>query len=244
MIELELKRQLSRERNRRHRARYREEINAKHRRRRAEACLANPHQPKPSTKIKKNCVVCQTVFFVFPCFARVKCCSRKCGNKIPKPGRNRLPTIRPCPTCGEVAEIKQSRCGACKKKCGLASYHRNKHRTTAKQKQRRNEQSRLYKLKRRHDPVLGKLERLRLREIEHRRRARKKMTRWGRVSYHRLLQSYGMLCHICDGWIADGDLSFDHVIPLARGGSHTEDNIKPAHLVCNVRKNQRLMGEI
>jgi 5-methylcytosine-specific restriction endonuclease McrA len=30
--------------------------------------------------------------------------------------------------------------------------------------------------------------------------------------------------------------SLDHVIPLAREGSHTRDNVKLSHLACNLRK--------
>jgi 5-methylcytosine-specific restriction endonuclease McrA len=33
----------------------------------------------------------------------------------------------------------------------------------------------------------------------------------------------------------------DHVIPLARGGEHTMDNVKLACLRCNIRKNDNLL---
>ena len=33
--------------------------------------------------------------------------------------------------------------------------------------------------------------------------------------------------------------SLDHIIPLARGGSHTKENVQLAHLVCNMRAQTR-----
>lgn len=52
------------------------------------------------------------------------------------------------------------------------------------------------------------------------------------------------VCHICTRWVSVHEESLDHVIPLARGGTHTADNLKLAHKVCNSRKGDRLMGEI
>jgi HNH endonuclease len=49
-------------------------------------------------------------------------------------------------------------------------------------------------------------------------------------------------CHICNGEI-DRSLthgpdraSLDHVMPIAKGGSHTYDNVKASHWRCNHRK--------
>jgi 5-methylcytosine-specific restriction endonuclease McrA len=51
-------------------------------------------------------------------------------------------------------------------------------------------------------------------------------------------------CRICWGRISEkarypdrASLSIDHIIPLARGGSHTYNNVRAAHLACNVRRN-------
>ena len=53
----------------------------------------------------------------------------------------------------------------------------------------------------------------------------------------------GAVCHLCHEPIdltlsghALMGLTIDHVIPLSRGGSHTLDNLKPAHRTCNARK--------
>jgi len=53
----------------------------------------------------------------------------------------------------------------------------------------------------------------------------------------------GGICHICKG-IVDWEASplsnrygsIDHVVPLAKGGTHTWDNVKLAHRLCNSRK--------
>ena len=39
-------------------------------------------------------------------------------------------------------------------------------------------------------------------------------------------------------------LHIDHGIPLARGGPHTYENLRPAHKRCNQRKHAKLMSEL
>lgn len=56
------------------------------------------------------------------------------------------------------------------------------------------------------------------------------------VSYRRILERDGAVCHICGWFIDPEDLTFDHIIPLARGGAHAESNIALAHKRCNDRK--------
>ncbi len=36
--------------------------------------------------------------------------------------------------------------------------------------------------------------------------------------------------------------SIDHVVPLAKGGAHTWDNVKLAHRICNTRKSDRMIN--
>lgn len=74
---------------------------------------------------------------------------------------------------------------------------------------------------------------LRNRENQRRRRARDEDP----VDYAAILAEHGMVCHICGGEIASlADLHMEHVIPLARGGRHHRNNIRPAHALCNLRK--------
>lgn len=66
------------------------------------------------------------------------------------------------------------------------------------------------------------------------------------------------ICHICHGKVNINDWSrnesgffiagnsyptVDHVMPLAKGGSHTWDNVKLAHLKCNGEKSDREVYE-
>lgn len=38
--------------------------------------------------------------------------------------------------------------------------------------------------------------------------------------------------------------SIDHVVPLSRGGTHTYDNIRITHWICNVRKNNQIIEPV
>ena len=71
-----------------------------------------------------------------------------------------------------------------------------------------------------------------------------------------VLERYGNICHICQepidlnapkrvgykGW--EAGLHLDHVIPLARGGNDTIENIRPSHGICNIRKGATLTDNI
>ena len=53
----------------------------------------------------------------------------------------------------------------------------------------------------------------------------------------------GWVCGLCSSpidpaaaWPAPGSASIDHIVPWARGGSHTRANVQAAHLACNVAK--------
>lgn len=99
--------------------------------------------------------------------------------------------------------------------------------------------------KRREANPLKYIERLKRRE------ALKKGAKVGTVSYERILERDGYVCHICGGVVTPEQLCFDHVIPLTprkgtnrQPGPHSEDNIKVAHFTCNVRKSNLLMEEL
>jgi hypothetical protein len=78
----------------------------------------------------------------------------------------------------------------------------------------------------------------------------------GQVNIRHILKRDGYVCHICNKPIdqfakprSSAALSFDHVVPLQprKGepqGTHSEDNIKPAHFACNVRKSNRQLGSL
>jgi 5-methylcytosine-specific restriction endonuclease McrA len=83
------------------------------------------------------------------------------------------------------------------------------------------------------------------------RRARQKNVESEKYLESDILHIYGIECHICQetidltaprqvgttGW--ERGLHLDHVIPLSKGGPDTVDNVRPAHGICNVKKNDR-----
>jgi 5-methylcytosine-specific restriction endonuclease McrA len=83
-----------------------------------------------------------------------------------------------------------------------------------------------------------------VRAATHRRRARERNARVTPVDYGAVLRRDGHICYLCRGAVNTADLSFDHVIPLSRGGMESEDNIRVAHRVCNSRKGARLPAEL
>jgi 5-methylcytosine-specific restriction endonuclease McrA len=71
----------------------------------------------------------------------------------------------------------------------------------------------------------------------------------GRVSRIGIYQRDDWTCHICgdpvDRDAVVPDLAapvLDHVVPLARGGTHSEDNLKTAHFYCNSVKRDLVDG--
>lgn len=86
---------------------------------------------------------------------------------------------------------------------------------------------------------------LKRREEIRRYHARKKYATIGDVSYERVLERDGRFCYVCEQDILPHHkLEFDHVIPLFRGGSHSEDNVKVVHALCNRRKADKLIEEL
>lgn len=207
--------------------------------------LECPRSPKSHNKIKKSCLYCGAEFWIFSCLQRIECCSRKCAGQLrgaKATGKLLKPIVRPCPKCGVIAEIKDSSCRKCLNARHTAIAARN--RLIPDRLKRLRDNARRSAQRIQADPKRKKIRNLRQREHESRRRAQEKGTRVGRVSYKGILRKWGMICSICTREIREGELSFDHVIPLMRGGSHTEDNIRPAHLSCNKIKNRRLPEEV
>jgi 5-methylcytosine-specific restriction endonuclease McrA len=48
------------------------------------------------------------------------------------------------------------------------------------------------------------------------------------------------LCHYCGRGFAQGDLTLDHLVPLARGGRSTRSNCVPCCKECNTKKQSLL----
>ncbi|MEV4440827.1 HNH endonuclease [Streptomyces sp. NPDC049577] len=65
-----------------------------------------------------------------------------------------------------------------------------------------------------------------------------------------VLDDHNWHCHLCarpiprDVHFLDPEAAtVDHVVPLARGGTHTYVNMRPAHRRCNASKNDRCQGD-
>lgn len=75
---------------------------------------------------------------------------------------------------------------------------------------------------------------------ERKRRALKAATEVAHITleqYAEKLDLHNNMCWICDQAITD--LQWDHVHPLAKGGAHVMDNLRPACSKCNGRKNDK-----
>ncbi len=51
------------------------------------------------------------------------------------------------------------------------------------------------------------------------------------------------ICGICRLECSRNEASVDHIIPLSKGGTHTWDNIQLAHMLCNIKKGNRIDGK-
>lgn len=71
------------------------------------------------------------------------------------------------------------------------------------------------------------------------------------IDHTEVFDAHGWICHICGGQIDKKAgredwmrVTLDHVIPISRGGTHTWDNVAPAHYICNQNKGNRLTEEL
>lgn len=76
----------------------------------------------------------------------------------------------------------------------------------------------------------------------HLRRARKLGAAiFGRVAFKEVRRRDRDICWLCGGAVTEKTLSFDHAIPLSKGGEHSTRNIRVAHRACNSAKRARLV---
>lgn len=120
-------------------------------------------------------------------------------------------------------ETQRERNGDEIRRKSLEKYHRNKEHYAAKAKEWRAANP-------------GKI-----REAADRRRARVREQAVGRVDYAEILKRDGYWCYLCEQDVAPKDVSYDHVIPLSKGGPHSMDNIRITHWKCNHKKGNRLL---
>lgn len=85
------------------------------------------------------------------------------------------------------------------------------------------------------------------RDDYHRRRALKAQTSFGSIDLAEIWELQEGRCGICEAqldrslrWPDPLSPSIDHIIPLSKGGTHTQDNVSWTCLVCNLRKGASL----
>jgi len=80
------------------------------------------------------------------------------------------------------------------------------------------------------------------RELRGRRRARERATRSERIDFKAILKAFDGFCGICREPLDPSvqQYHFDHVIPLAASGTHTQGNIQIAHAKCNLVKGAKV----
>jgi len=74
-------------------------------------------------------------------------------------------------------------------------------------------------------------------------RARRRHARIEQVNRRKIIERDNSTCYMCGRKLGYLEIVLDHVIPIARGGSHSEDNMKVACAPCNSRKGDKLPAE-
>lgn len=184
-----------------------------------------------STRPSKQAVKGEPCRFLRPHYQRFKSAYRAKEREI-------APVVKRCVTCCEkkpVAEFykgtaKQgykdgyrNQCKACHQEMRHCWYRKNRERVDAYNRawNRANPEKR--------------------REFKGRRRARERDQSVESVDYLAVLDRDGYWCYLCAQAVAPEDVSFDHVMPISKGGPHSMDNIKVTHWECNRRKGNRLL---
>lgn len=158
------------------------------------------------------------------------------------------PIPRDCQQCGErIPRTARDDARYCSVRCGRSAYRE------ANLARERATQSEWYaanaERKRSYTSDWKASNRRRATDTENRRRARRAAVVTEPVDFQKVWDRDQGICHLC-GDPVDASLrhphplskSLDHVVPLARGGHHAMSNAALAHLICNIRKGDRLLA--
>lgn len=182
---------------------------------------------------ERCCEICGELYR--PTYAKQRTCGRRCGEALRRSVTGTLPVVpRPLPKPRKRSEPKYPAwriflplCVVCGRR--FATPHTV---TTCSDRCR--------ETKRLEDK----------REAKQRRRARQRDAFVAPVNRRRIFERDKWRCGLCGkavkrGAIAPHPLSptIDHVIPLAKGGTHEPANVQTAHYICNSRKSDSGGGE-
>lgn len=155
-----------------------------------------------------------------------KYCSSRCASRFNK----KLPNVKKCRVCAkDFAPIQKNVC--CSDKCReeLERVWSRAHyaRWMSKSEQYRNK----------------------VRNAEYKRKALKQKAFVEVVEIEVVFARDNGICWLCGEdvnpllkWPNHGYATLDHVIPLSKGGKHSYDNIKLAHMSCNCKKGAKLVA--
>lgn len=83
-----------------------------------------------------------------------------------------------------------------------------------------------------------------VRDQKQRRRARLKGCETKSVDLLRVIEESNGLCALCRTYVPQGLRHIDHIMPLAKGGPHSNENLQLLCYRCNCRKRDRLPNEV
>lgn len=84
-------------------------------------------------------------------------------------------------------------------------------------------------------------EHLRIAEKSRRREAQKRATALERVHYADIVRDAKGICALCEQPVVNEPAHIDHIVPLAKGGAHTYNNLQFTHARCNLAKGVKLL---
>jgi 5-methylcytosine-specific restriction endonuclease McrA len=83
-----------------------------------------------------------------------------------------------------------------------------------------------------------------VKEAKSRRRAQSVGNRLGPVDLQLVVEEARGICAACRTFVPDGMRHIDHVIPLGRGGPHSQDNLQLLCYRCNTSKGAKMPDEV
>lgn len=204
-----------------------------------------------SGKVKKICRGCSRDFYVWPNEAKRgrKYCSRSCMNER---------DYRDCVLCGVKFTVAKknprvvcgSKCPATKVEysCIVCATVVSRPKCFGQGKFCSDRCHRLWL--RDNDIVLEPINGM-ARPIGHMTKRQHKIRKGDNINKYDVFEFYDWVCIICDesidkslSWPHKMSATLEHVRPLSRGGTHTWDNVAPAHLLCNGMKDSEILDDV